>query len=110
MKTIDHLNILAVGRNAAIMAVVERLLNSHDAWYGLAVTNDGAAVQALQQTPFDIVLLCAGITKDEEAALRKQLLLHNADLIIAQHYGGGSGLLEAEIRNLLAEHHITLTL
>lgn len=110
MKTIDHLNILAIGRNAAIMAVVERLLNSHEGWHGLAVTNDGAAVQALQQTPFDIVLLCAGITKDEETALRQQLLQYKADLIIAQHYGGGSGLLEAEIRNLLAENNITLSL
>lgn len=110
MKAIDHLNVLAVGRNAAIMAVVERLLNSHEAWYGLAVTSDEAALQALQQTPFDIVLLCAGISRSEETDLRHHLLQRKPDLIISQHYGGGSGLLEAEIRNLLAQHNLTLSL
>ncbi|PUZ22460.1 hypothetical protein GA0116948_10956 [Chitinophaga costaii] len=110
MKVIDTLHILAIGRNPAIMAVVERLLNSHEHWKGLSVTSNAAALSAIEQTPYNIVLLCAGIPAAEEDTLRQALLQRQPQVIIAQHYGGGSGLLESEVRGLLAAHNISLSL
>ena len=106
MKVIDNINILAIGRNAAIMAVVERLLNSHEHWIGKAVISNAAAIEAIEKQPYEIVLLCGGITPTEESALRTQLQQQQPDVIIAQHYGGGSGLLENEILGLMTYHGI----
>lgn len=90
-------NILAVGRNAAIMEVVHRLINTHENWTGVAVTTDEEAVALLRQTPFDLVLLCGGILAEEEYRLKQKMLLITPSLLFVQHYGGGSGLLENEI-------------
>lgn len=108
MKVIDTINILAIGRNPAIMAVVERLMNSHENWKGLAVTSDAAAISAIEKTPFEIVLLCGGITPEEESTLRTQLQAAHPEVIIAQHYGGGSGLLENEVRGLMTANNLQL--
>lgn len=95
-----HLNILALGRNAEIMTVMQRLLNAPDNWTGTAVTTDAEAFTALSAATFDIVLLCAGVTEAEEAHLRTQFLQIQPSLIVRRHYGGGSGLLKNEILHL----------
>ncbi|QHS63866.1 hypothetical protein [Chitinophaga agri] len=97
------LHILAIGRNAEIMTVMQRLLNAPDNWTGLAVTTDEAAIAAFDQEKFDIVLLCAGITPEEEATLTAHFRQLSPDVLVKRHYGGGSGLLKNEIRYAL-EH------
>lgn len=92
-----QLNILAVGRNAEIMTVMQRLLNAPDNWTGLTVTTDEAAIAAFEKEAFDIVLICAGVTPDEEAVLTAYFKKHSPEIIVKRHYGGGSGLLKNEI-------------
>lgn len=99
--TTGHTNILAIGRNEEIMTVMQRLLNAPEDWSGKAVTTDEAAYEALQTTAYDIILLCAGITAEEETALRERLSALAPAAIITRHYGGGSGLLRNEILYLL---------
>lgn len=94
---IRQLHILAIGRNAEIMTVMQRLLNAPDNWTGLAVTTDEAAKAAFEKEAFDIVLLCAGISPEEEAALTAYFKHHSPETIVKRHYGGGSGLLKNEI-------------
>lgn len=93
--------ILAIGRNAEIMTVMQRLLNAPEDWSGEAVTTDEAAFEALKEEEFDIVLLCAGISEAEEIVLRERLSSLAPAAIITRHYGGGSGLLRNEIQFLL---------
>lgn len=93
----QKLHILAIGRNAEIMTVMQRLLNTPDNWKGVTVTTDEAALTAFDQEPFEIVLLCAGVTPDEEAALTAHFLQRSPGIIVKRHYGGGSGLLKNEI-------------
>jgi PleD family two-component response regulator len=97
------LRILAIGRNAEIMTVMQRLLNAPDNWTGLAVTTNEAAIAAFSQEAFDIVLLCAGVSTEEEATLSAQFRQQAPDVIVKRHYGGGSGLLKNEIQYAL-EH------
>jgi CheY-like chemotaxis protein len=99
--TTGHINILAIGRNAEIMTVMQRLLNAPEDWSGQAVTTDDEAFEALQTTPYDIILLCAGISAEEESVLKERLSALAPAAIIARHYGGGSGLLRNEILHLL---------
>jgi hypothetical protein len=91
------LQILAIGRDEAIMQVVHRLLNAHAAWTGTIATTDEDAGKALDNGVYDIVLLCAGITGVEEKAWKEKLQSQHSSTIVLRHYGGGSGLLENEI-------------
>jgi len=105
---ITQLNILALGRNLEIMTVMHRLLNAPDNRNGVTVLTPEEALEAARNTSFHIVLLCAGITPEEEHVLTEQLLEINPALIIRRHFGGGSGLLNNEIQHVLDLHNIQL--
>jgi hypothetical protein len=47
-----------------------------------------------------LILIGAGITENDEKELRKKLKKQNTPIV--NHYGGGSGLLYAEIYQALA--------
>ena len=95
------LNILAVGREKAILEVVERLLNSHEGWKATTATTEEEAVTAFQQQKFRIVFVCAGFSVQEEEALRQRLIILDPTVVVTRHYGGGSGLLENEVLSIL---------
>ncbi|WP_440135260.1 hypothetical protein [Chitinophaga sancti] len=99
--TTGHTKILAIGRNEEIMTVMQRLLNAPEDWSGQAVTTDDNAFEALKAAKYDIILLCAGITEEEETTLKERLSSLAPAAIITRHYGGGSGLLRNEIMFLL---------
>lgn len=105
---IDQLNILALGRNPEIMVVMNRLLNTPAGWHGVTVHTPEEALAAFSQGAFHIVLLCAGISPEEEAGLTVQLLQLYPSVIIRRHYGGGSGLLKNEIQYVLDRKNIQL--
>jgi len=89
--------ILIVGRNEEILQVVLRLINNNKEWNGIGATTDEDAIEKFHQRRFDIVLLTNGISDEEEIKLRKLFTHQEKDIIIIQHYGGGSGLLSNEI-------------
>jgi len=91
------LNLLAIGRNAEIMQVMQRLINVPEKWIGTAVITNEEAIATAKQSSFDLVLLCAGINTEEENILREALKHIDPAIIVIRHYGGGSGLLENEI-------------
>jgi hypothetical protein len=105
---IDQLNILALGRNPEIMVVMNRLLNTPAGWHGVTAGTPEEALVAFGQEPFHIVLLCAGVSPEDEAGLTAQLLQLNPSVIIRRHYGGGSGLLKNEIQFILDQGNIQL--
>ena len=104
-----HLNILAIGRNAEVMQVLERLLNAPEKWSGTGVTTEDEAIAEINAKPYHLVLLCAGMTNDEEQQLKERLLQVNPAIIFIRHQGGGSGLLNSEIMAALDKHQITIT-
>jgi hypothetical protein len=95
------LNILAVGRDKDILAVVERLINSHDGWKAAVASTEDEAATIFRTRAFRIVLVGAGFSAEEEQALRQRLLRLDPMVIVIRHYGGGSGLLENEILGIL---------
>jgi hypothetical protein len=102
------LNILALGRNSEIMVVMHRLLNAPTGWHGVTVCTPEEALAVFGQEPFHIVLLCAGVSPEDEAVLTAQLLALHPSVIIRRHYGGGSGLLKNEIQFVLDQANIQL--
>jgi hypothetical protein len=95
------LNILAVGRDKDILAVVERLINSHDGWKAAVASTEDEAETVFRTKGFRIVLVGAGFSAEEEEALRQRLLRLDPVVVVIRHYGGGSGLLENEILGIL---------
>jgi hypothetical protein len=95
------LNILAVGRDKAILEVVERLINSHAGWVAAIAMTAEEAEQLFKTRPFPIVLVGAGFSAQEEEALRQRLQSLDPSTTVTRHYGGGSGLLENEILGIL---------
>jgi CheY-like chemotaxis protein len=106
---IPQLRILAIGRDTAILQVLERLINSHDNWIATVVTTDGEALAAFEQQRFPIVFVCAGVSSAEEETLRRCLAEIDPSVIVARHYGGGSGLLENEVRAILDHQGLRIT-
>ena len=101
MTNTATLDILVVGREKAILEVVERLINSHEGWKATIVNTEDDAVDAFRKQRFPIVLVCAGLDVQEEEALRRRLVAEDPDTVVIRHYGGGSGLLENEILGIL---------
>ncbi|PZF70754.1 response regulator receiver protein [Taibaiella soli] len=98
MNDESSLKILAVGYHEEIMKVLKRLINSHSGWTGTIALSILDAQQLLKNEPFDAILLCAGVSQAEEQTLVSTVNQLNAQIKIIRHYGGGSGLLENEIR------------
>jgi hypothetical protein len=93
--------ILTIGRHPEILQTVVRLVNNNPDWKCTGVLADEEAITAFMATPFKLVLLGGGIEPESERRLCAAFRAHNPDIIIVQHYGGGSGLLFAEIYEAL---------
>ena len=94
MSTIQ---ILVIGRHPEIMETILRLINNKPGWEGTAALTNEEAISAFQEKEFDIVLLGAGIPPAETEHLRQFFNTHKPNIPVIQHYGGGSGLLYAEV-------------
>ena len=96
-----ELNILVIGRDRAILGVVERLINSHEGWKATTVTEEERAFAALGEKEYRIVFVAAGVGAEEEDGLRRRIDERYPSIVVTRHFGGGSGLLENEILSIL---------
>lgn len=98
----QHTEILIVGTNKAILATIERLINKEEKWLAtIAYTLDEVMTICLEKD-FGLLLIGAGLNEQEELEVQQQMAVLRPQLPIVKHYGGGSGLLYAEIYQALA--------
>jgi chemotaxis response regulator CheB len=88
--------ILVVGKHPEIMKVILRLINNKPQLNGNIALSAEEAIEKSHTVQPDLVLLGAGLTTDESQQLRSYFTMP-----VVQHYGGGSGLLFAEIYQAL---------
>ena len=93
--------ILVIGTHAEILKTILRLLNNRQGWCGTGVGSVEEAIAFFTTKEFNLVLLGAGISEDDEQRLRTRLSSLNPAIIFVRHYGGGSGLLYAEVMQAL---------
>ncbi len=93
----ETINILYIGRHLEILATVIRLINANENWNGVGVMNDEEAKEIFIRKDFSLVLLGSGIQEESETNLCTFFNKQNPNIVIVQHYGGGSGLLKSEI-------------
>jgi hypothetical protein len=97
------IQILTIGRHPEILQTVVRLINNNPEWEATGVCTDDEATLAFSTQVFKLVLLGGGIEVESENRLCTIFRALNPDIIIVQHYGGGSGLLAAEICQALGK-------
>ncbi len=85
--------------------VVLRILNANENWKGTVTASAEEAMEAVRHNHFDVVLLGSGLDENTESNLKTDLLQLDPNLKIILHYGGGSGLLKAEIETALGDGH-----
>jgi hypothetical protein len=98
---LKKVNILYIGRHQEILDTVVRLLNKNEQWQGFGALTDEQAESIFLQNEMDIILLGPGIEPDSENNLCSLFKTQQPDIIILQHFGGGSGLLATEIGQAL---------
>ena len=98
MKSIK---ILVAGRHPEIMKTIIRLLNSKPGWEGIAALTQDEAAALFNDQDFDLVLIGAGLTPDEKETFTQFCKQTRPTIPVVQHYGGGSGLLFAEVYQAL---------
>ncbi|RYG17323.1 MAG: response regulator [Chitinophagaceae bacterium] len=94
------IEILIVGTNQPIMETIKRLINKEGAWEATIALSGKEALALCHKKDFRLVLLCAGL--EEELLLKEKLLQLKPNVPVVKHYGGGSGLLFAEIHQAFA--------
>lgn len=92
---------MVVCRHREILATIVRLINNNPDWNGTGCATDEEAVEAFKDTRHQVVLIGAGVDESSEAYLKNSFTELNPTVKVVQHYGGGSGLLSAEIMGAL---------
>ena len=93
----DTLEILVVGTHPEILKVILRLIHANPLWKATGCSCVSDAKDTFLEKDFDLVLLGAGLAEDEELELTSHFESQKPVVRIVKHYGGGSGLLFAEI-------------
>lgn len=89
--------ILVVGTHDQILATVLRLLNTNSSWSATGVSGVHEAIAACKSKAYKVLLIGAGLKDIEEEELTAHILEIYPEIHVIPHYGGGSGLLFAEI-------------
>lgn len=89
--------ILVVGTHPDILQTILRLLNTQESWHAEGVSGCEEAIAKCRLQTYQVLLLGGGLTDMEEERLQIEIKLLNPAIHIIPHYGGGSGLLYAEI-------------
>jgi hypothetical protein len=97
----SKIEILVICRHEGILQTVVRLINNNAEWHAIGAVTDDEAIAEFSTRLFKLVLLGSGIEKESEDKLFAAFKSDNPQIIIVQHYGGGSGLLFAEIYQAL---------
>ena len=95
----EKIKIIAKGEHKEIMKTVLRLINNNPDWEGDIALTTEELEEKLLNNRYDLILLGAGT---EETTLRSFIAEIGLDIPVVLHYGGGSGLLLAEIQQAIA--------
>ncbi|WP_113662992.1 hypothetical protein [Pedobacter nanyangensis] len=96
-------NILIVCSNEPIAATIARLINKMEDWHATVALSLNEAMENCYAKAFEVILIGSGITQPQEDVLKLHLEKLKANSTVVKHYGGGSGLLYAEIYQALAD-------
>lgn len=93
----DKVEILIIGTNKPIMKTIARLIDQEGKWLATIAFSLEEAIEICQAKDYKLILIGAGLKDLEELQLQKHIINMKLKIPVIKHYGGGSGLLFAEI-------------
>lgn len=99
----EQTQILVLCSNPEILRVLLRLIDNNHQWRATGAATEDEAIDLFKQQPCKLVLLGSGMDKLTEEKLTLIFTPINPAVKFIQHYGGGSGLLTAEIFGALGQ-------
>ncbi len=93
--------ILVVCTHEDILQTILRLLGTEPLWHAEGVSGYDQAIAKCKLQTYQVLLLGAGLTDLKEEKLKTEVKQMYPAIHIIPHYGGGSGLLYAEIHQAL---------
>jgi alkylation response protein AidB-like acyl-CoA dehydrogenase len=93
--------ILVIVAHEGILSTILRLINKEQSWHASGAQSIAGAKELLTEDTA-LVLLGSGLTEEEEQEMIDHLTIHYKSAKTIRHFGGGSGLLYAEIYQALA--------
>ncbi|MDQ8004718.1 MAG: hypothetical protein REI64_07960 [Pedobacter sp.] len=96
-------NILIVCTNQPIAATIARLIDKMEDWQASVALSLNDALEHCYAKTYDVILIGSGIGQEHEDVLKLHIEKLKTETPIVKHYGGGSGLLYAEIYQALAK-------
>lgn len=97
----EKLEFLILGKNQSILEILIRLVNAHENWNAIGFNNENLAQDYFLKKKLDFVLLSSGIEDHVEKSFTSFCLENQPEVVVIEHYGGGSGLLQSEIYHRL---------
>lgn len=94
--------ILVIGTNEPILQTIARLINQKEEWQAKLAHSTSEALKMCLSDNIRLVLIGAGIEDQDANHFKLEIAQLRPQLPIIEHYGGGSGLLFAEIYQGLA--------
>lgn len=96
-------HILIVCTNQPIAITIARLIDKVEGWHAAVALSLNEALEHCYAKNYDVILIGSGISQEHEDVLKLHIEKLNAPTPIVKHYGGGSGLLYAEIYQALVK-------
>lgn len=96
-------DILIVCTNQPIAETIARLIGKIEDWNASIALSLQDALELCNAVKFDVALIGSGITATDEEEIKFHLKKLEMKTHVVKHYGGGSGLLYAEIYQALAK-------
>lgn len=91
------MEILVVCKHEQIAHTIARLIHKKENWRATVALACNDAISLCSSQTFNIILIGSGVTQQEEDEIVNRLKIDKIETPVVKHYGGGSGLLYAEI-------------
>ncbi|SKB93751.1 hypothetical protein SAMN05660477_01927 [Soonwooa buanensis] len=93
----QNIQFLVLGKNDEILATLKRLIENTDNWQA-EISNDESQIDNyIANNPVDIILLSSGLDESFEQEIKVNPIVVEKNIMVIEHFGGGSGLLKNEI-------------
>ncbi|MHA8101117.1 hypothetical protein PQG46_04710 [Aquirufa nivalisilvae] len=94
-------NVLVVGKNEAIVALLIKLVNKYPELFALGTCELEEIPTICQISPVDVLLFSSGLCLAEEKDISQKVAQFHSNVKTVEHFGGGSGLLRTELNQAL---------
>jgi DNA-binding NarL/FixJ family response regulator len=91
------LQIVLLSKHPAILQTLVKVINNNKSWHAQGTSCPNAALQLCKSNSTTLVILGNGLSTIEEHEFTTALHTFCPNTKVLQHYGGGSGLIHAEI-------------